>query len=119
MKKLFLAVRHALAEVLILPIRLYRRLISPLIPPRCRFTPTCSAYAMTAIRRFGIFGGGLMAFCRLVRCQPFCRAGYDPVPETFSLRPFAGARQEEERKNRREAENLSRDPAGVEDTPNV
>ena len=119
MKKIFLAVRSALAEVLVFPIRLYQRFISPHIPPRCRFTPTCSAYAITALRRFGLLRGSIMAFCRLVRCQPFCKAGYDPVPLTFSLRPCAGARQEKESKLRPQAETKSRPGAGVEDLPNV
>lgn len=100
MKRLWLTIKTACAEVLILPIRFYRRFISPHIPPRCRFRPTCSAYAVQALRRFGPIRGLALTACRCARCQPFCRAGYDPVPQTFTLRPFAGAEQEEEMKNR-------------------
>lgn len=118
MKKVWLFIRKVLAEVLIFPIRIYQRVISPLIPPRCRFTPTCSAYTITALRRFGIIRGSLLAICRIFRCQPFCKAGYDPVPISFTLRPFAGARQEEEQKDRMNADTTSRKP-GMEDTLNV
>lgn len=118
MKRFLHTISTAVAEVLVFPIRLYRRFLSPLIPPRCRFTPTCSAYAVTALRRFGILRGTLLTVCRLVRCQPLCKAGYDPVPITFSLRPFEGARQEKERNDRQTAEFNSR-VAGTEDTLNV
>lgn len=61
-------------------IALYRRWISPLLPECCRFTPSCSLYADTAIRRFGLARGGLMAAMRIMRCNPFCAGGEDPVP---------------------------------------
>ena len=57
----------------------YRYCISPLLPPRCRFVPSCSAYALEAIERHGIWRGGAMSLWRLLRCHPFCRGGYDPV----------------------------------------
>ena len=62
-------------------IRFYQRHISVHTPPACRFQPTCSQYAYTAIERFGAFKGGWLAIRRLLRCNPFCRGGYDPVPE--------------------------------------
>ena len=62
-------------------IRLYRRYVSPHTPPACRFTPTCSQYALTAIDRFGAVKGGWLALKRILRCNPCCRGGYDPVPE--------------------------------------
>lgn len=68
--------RHLLA----LPILLYRKLISPLTPPTCRFRPTCSAYALTALRRHGILRGCRLSLWRLFRCHPFTEARYDPVP---------------------------------------
>ncbi len=61
-------------------IRFYQRRISPLFPARCRFYPTCSAYAYEAIERFGFFKGGALAAWRILRCNPFCPGGYDPVP---------------------------------------
>jgi uncharacterized protein len=61
-------------------IRLYQRAISPLLPPACRFVPTCSAYAAEAIERHGCWSGSWLALRRLVRCHPFCAGGYDPVP---------------------------------------
>jgi putative membrane protein insertion efficiency factor len=61
-------------------IRFYRRAISPMTPPSCRFTPTCSAYAEEAVTRFGARKGGWLALRRLLRCHPFGGSGYDPVP---------------------------------------
>lgn len=65
-------------------IRAYRRFISPFTAPRCRFQPTCSAYAEEAIERYGNGRGSWLAFKRILRCQPFARPGYDPVPERFT-----------------------------------
>jgi uncharacterized protein len=60
-------------------IRGYQYFISPLLPPSCRFIPTCSNYALQAIERYGVWRGTLLTVCRIVRCHPFCRGGYDPV----------------------------------------
>lgn len=68
------------ARVLIAPIRFYRAFISPLLGPRCRFYPTCSAYAMEAIAVHGALRGSWLAIRRIVRCHPFNPGGYDPVP---------------------------------------
>ncbi len=65
---------------LILPIRFYQRFISPLTPPACRFTPTCSQYAVEAIRKYGPLKGGWLALKRICRCHPWGGSGYDPVP---------------------------------------
>ncbi len=62
-------------------IKWYRREISPFTPPACRFVPTCSEYALLAIERFGVLKGGALALWRIMRCNPFCKGGYDPVPE--------------------------------------
>ena len=71
-------------SVIVLPliclIKFYKAMISPIIPPCCRFTPTCSVYAITALNRHGIWYGGCLSFYRLLRCQPFCKGGFDPVP---------------------------------------
>jgi uncharacterized protein len=68
------------------PIRAYSRWISPAFPRRCRYEPTCSAYAAQALRRFGFVRGMLLAGWRLLRCNPFSNGGFDPVPERFTLR---------------------------------
>ena len=67
-------------RALLLCIRFYQREISPYHPRCCRFTPTCSQYALEAIRKYGAFKGTAMALWRLLRCNPLCRGGYDPVP---------------------------------------
>lgn len=69
-----------LAQLLILPIRFYQRCISPLTPPSCRFTPTCSQYAVEALRKHGPLRGSWLALRRLLRCHPLGGSGYDPVP---------------------------------------
>ncbi|MHC1695570.1 MAG: membrane protein insertion efficiency factor YidD [Eubacteriales bacterium] len=66
--------------VFIFLIKLYRRFISPLKPPSCRFTPTCSQYALEAFTKHGFFKGFALSAYRLLRCNPFCMAGHDPVP---------------------------------------
>ena len=66
--------------LLILPIRFYKQFISPFTPPSCRFTPTCSTYAMQAIKRHGRFKGTWLAIKRIARCNPWGGSGYDPVP---------------------------------------
>ncbi len=71
-------------RALLFLIRFYRRNISPNTPPSCRYIPTCSEYAQTAIERFGAARGGAMAARRLLRCHPFAKGGYDPVPEATS-----------------------------------
>ena len=61
-------------------IAFYRACISPLTPPACRYTPTCSQYAQEAIKKYGAFKGGWLALKRILRCHPFGGSGYDPVP---------------------------------------
>ncbi len=62
------------------PIRVYQYCLSPLFPPRCRFRPTCSAYACEAIMAHGVLKGGMLALGRILRCHPWNEGGYDPVP---------------------------------------
>lgn len=61
-------------------IRFYQVLISPMFPPACRFEPTCSHYGYEAIKKYGLFKGGRMAVWRILRCNPWGKGGYDPVP---------------------------------------
>ncbi|RIX54164.1 membrane protein insertion efficiency factor YidD [Paenibacillus nanensis] len=72
---------RAMRRALKAPIHVYRKFISPLKPPTCRFYPTCSAYALEAIERHGAAKGGWLAAKRIARCHPFHPGGYDPVPE--------------------------------------
>ncbi len=66
-------------------IRLYQLTLSPLLPPSCRFEPTCSRYGYEAILHFGLLKGGWLTVKRLSRCQPLHPGGYDPVPEEFKF----------------------------------
>jgi uncharacterized protein len=67
--------------LLILLIRGYQLLVSPLLPPSCRFIPSCSEYAKHALETHGLVKGTMLSVWRLLRCQPFCAGGLDPVPE--------------------------------------
>lgn len=69
-----------LTQALLMPIYFYRNFISPITPPSCRFTPTCSQYAIEAIRKHGPFKGLYLTIRRLLRCHPWGGSGYDPVP---------------------------------------
>jgi putative membrane protein insertion efficiency factor len=62
-------------------LRIYKWAISPLFPPACRYVPSCSEYAQEAVELHGVLRGGRMALGRLLRCHPFSRSGYDPVPQ--------------------------------------
>jgi uncharacterized protein len=73
-------------RLLLAPIAAYSRWISPALPRRCKYEPTCSLYARQAIRRHGALRGVLLAGWRLLRCNPFSHGGFDPVPERFTLR---------------------------------
>lgn len=64
----------------VLLVRFYQIAISPLKPPTCRFTPTCSSYVLEALKRYGLFKGGMLAIRRIMRCHPWGGSGYDPVP---------------------------------------
>ncbi len=69
--------------LVLLLLRGYKRFISPLLGQRCRFHPSCSAYAMEAVDRFGVLRGGWLGLRRIGRCHPFNDGGLDPVPETW------------------------------------
>lgn len=80
MRNLLNIFTKSLGWLLMLPIRFYRKFISPLTPPSCRFTPTCSQYAIEAITKHGPFKGTWLAIKRVLRCRPGGGSGYDPVP---------------------------------------
>jgi uncharacterized protein len=73
------AASRATRRLVVAPITLYQRLVSPLFPRRCRYEPTCSRYAVRAIGEYGILKGSVLAVWRLLRCNPWSRGGYDPV----------------------------------------
>jgi uncharacterized protein len=74
-------ISSALVWLVLLPVHVYRAVLSPLKRgPSCRFLPTCSEYAITAVKQRGVLVGGALAVWRLLRCNPLCRGGYDPVP---------------------------------------
>jgi putative membrane protein insertion efficiency factor len=73
--------------VLTAPIEVYRRVISPGLPRRCRYEPTCSQYAVQAIRRYGILRGAILAAWRLLRCNPLSHGGFDPVEDQRLFAP--------------------------------
>ncbi len=70
-----------MSKLLIALVRFYRKCVSPLKLPCCRFTPTCSQYAIEAITIHGALKGTILAIWRVLRCNPFCKGGYDPVPQ--------------------------------------
>ncbi len=72
-------------------VKFYRRWISPLFLPSCRFYPTCSSYALEAFSRFGALRGGLLVGWRVLRCNPFCKGGVEPVPDKFHFAPWRRA----------------------------
>ncbi|QNQ80649.1 membrane protein insertion efficiency factor YidD [Lactobacillus sp. PV034] len=67
-------------------VKLYQNLISPLLPPTCRYYPTCSTYMIDAIKMHGVILGIIMGIARILRCNPFVKGGVDPVPKFFTLR---------------------------------
>lgn len=73
-------------RALLITIHAYQRWISPAVPRRCRYEPSCSSYAAESIKRFGAIRGTLLATWRLLRCNPFSHGGFDPVPERFTLK---------------------------------
>ena len=79
--------QRAVRGLAVLPIRVYQRLVSPMLGQRCRYYPSCSEYAVEAIRRFGILRGAVLAGWRLLRCNPWSRGGFDPVEDQSLFRP--------------------------------
>ena len=76
-----------LRRLAVVPIRFYQRFLSPLFPPTCRFQPSCSEYGLQAILAHGVVKGTLLTIWRILRCQPLCKGGEDPVPPRGKWRP--------------------------------
>ena len=76
-----------LREIALAPVRLYRLLVSPLLGPRCRYYPSCSEYAVDAVREYGVVRGFVLTAWRVVRCNPLSNGGLDPVAEQRLFRP--------------------------------
>lgn len=81
-------------NILISLVHGYQRFISPLFPPTCRYYPTCSSYMVTALKKHGAFKGAVMGIARILRCHPFVKGGYDPVPDHFTIFRNKDARDE-------------------------
>ena len=93
-------------HIMIWLVRLYQKFISPLKPPSCRFTPTCSAYAIEAFSKRGFFAGLILTVWRILRCNPFSKGGYDPVPDKgFKSYTNAGKTSETTDTTEKEKEN--------------
>jgi putative membrane protein insertion efficiency factor len=74
-------VKRVLRELFLVPVHLYRRLIAPALPPRCKYYPSCSAYAVEAVRELGVVRGSILAAWRLVRCNPWSLGGVDELAD--------------------------------------
>lgn len=78
-------IKQIVEFIVLIPIYIYRYSISPLKPPSCRYTPTCSQYAIDAVKKHGVFKGTFLGTRRILSCNPWGGSGYDPVPEVFSF----------------------------------
>jgi len=85
---MFRCIKNIIVKILILPIRFYQLVVSPLLPPSCRHIPTCSQYAIEALKKHGAIKGIWLALKRLSKCHPWGTSGYDPVPAEFRLFAF-------------------------------
>jgi hypothetical protein len=81
--------RHALRALAVAPIKLYQRLISPMVGQRCKYYPSCSEYAVQAVKRFGVLRGLVLGAWRLLRCNPWSHGGFDPVEDQRLFAPKA------------------------------
>ena len=77
----------AIRALFLLPVRVYQRVLSPALPRRCKYHPTCSAYAVEAVRTYGVARGAVLAGWRLLRCNPWSHGGFDPVERQRLFRP--------------------------------
>ncbi len=79
-------IKKVIEFIVLLPVHFYRYTISPLKPPACRYSPTCSLYAIEAVKKHGVFKGIYLGTKRILSCHPWGGSGFDPVPEEFSWR---------------------------------
>ena len=82
---------RVLRELFLVPLHLYRRVISPLMRPHCRYSPSCSQYALDAVREYGVIRGAVLAAWRVMRCNPWSHGGVDPVARQRIFRPRTAA----------------------------
>jgi len=85
MLRLLKKINTVFALIFILPIIVYKYLISVLLPPACKFHPTCSVYAVEALKKHGVVKGLYLSVIRIIRCSPLSHGGFDPVPDSFSF----------------------------------
>lgn len=88
MKTVLIAALHLPQQILMGLVKAYRLLLSPWLGSACRFEPTCSAYSLQALQQHGAVAGTYLTLYRLVRCQPWCKSGHDPVPQTTLFTRF-------------------------------
>lgn len=81
------SIKDTITWILLLPVYFYRSVISPLTPPSCRYTPTCSQYTIEALKKHGPFKGSYLSAKRILSCNPWGGSGYDPVPEPRNKEP--------------------------------
>jgi putative membrane protein insertion efficiency factor len=86
------ALARALRAIVVAPIVIYQKTLSPVLPRRCKYEPTCSSYALDAIRSYGMLRGAVLATWRVLRCNPWSDGGYDPVEaqRVFKVRAYTG-----------------------------
>jgi hypothetical protein len=85
MLRLLKKINNVFALIFILPIMVYKYFISVLLPPACKFYPTCSVYAIEALKKYGVIKGSYLSIIRIIRCSPLSYGGFDPVPDSFSF----------------------------------
>ena len=90
-----MSAREFFTEAFLLPVKFYKKAISPYTRPHCRFTPTCSSYFVQAVREWGVFKGSFLGVKRILRCHPWGGSGYDPVPENPKRHPQGESESEQ------------------------
>lgn len=89
--KIFIIISRFITWLLLIPVYIYRGAVSPLLPPSCRYTPTCSQYTIEALKKHGPIKGSYLSAKRILSCNPWGGFGYDPVPESKKRKNFTKA----------------------------